>query len=50
METMSELYDIEEMPYGTFMILFNLIDRYHQEYPILTENLTAHNIKQIIFT
>ena len=38
-ENMPELYDIEEMPEGTFPLYFNLIDRYHQEDPFLTEEL-----------
>ena len=39
-ETMLELYDIEELPEGTFTISFKLKDRYQREYPILTEKLT----------
>ena len=27
-ENMSELYDIEELPEGKFLLLFNIIDRY----------------------
>ena len=48
-ETISELYNIEELPEGTFHLSFNLIDRYHREYPSLTENLTVQNIKRVIF-
>ena len=36
---MSEIYDIEELPEGTFPLYFNLIYRYQQEDPFLTENL-----------
>ena len=35
-ETMSEIYDIEELPEGTFPLSFNLIDRYQREEPFLT--------------
>ena len=38
-ETMSELYDIDEIPEGTFPLSFNIIDRYQQEYPVLLEKL-----------
>ena len=48
-ETISKLYNIEELPEGTFHLSFNLIDRYHREYPSLTENLTVQNIKRVIF-
>ena len=43
-ETMSELYNIKELPEGTFPISFNLIDRYHREYPFLTEKLKCTEI------
>ena len=36
METMSNLYDIKELPEGTFPLYLKLIYRYKQEYPILT--------------
>ena len=48
-ETMSELYDIKELPEGTFPLSFNLIDRYQREYPFLTENLNAQNLKRVPF-
>ena len=35
-ETMSELYDIEEPPEGTFPLSFKIIDRYQREDPIQT--------------
>ena len=38
-ETMSELYDIGEMPEGTFPLSFNTIDRYQLEDSFLTEKL-----------
>ena len=38
-KTMSELYDIEELYKVTFLLYFNLINRYQQEDPILTEKL-----------
>ena len=31
-ETISELYDIEELPEVKFPLSFNIIDRYHQVY------------------
>ena len=34
---MSEIYNIKEIPDGTFPIYFNLIYLYHQEDPILIE-------------
>ena len=37
MEKVSELFDIEEIPEGTFPIYFKLIDRYQWEDIILTE-------------
>ena len=48
-ETMSELYDINEIPYGTFPLSFKLIYRYNQEAPLLLEKWSAKNIKGIIF-
>ena len=36
---MSELYNIKELPEGTFTLSFNLLYCYHQEYPLLTEKL-----------
>ena len=36
-ETMSELYDIEELPEGTFPLSLKLRDSYQQEDPFLTE-------------
>ena len=39
MENMSELYDIEELPEGTFTPSFNFIDRCQREDPFLTEKL-----------
>ena len=38
-ETMPDLYDIEELPEGTFPLSFNLIDRCQREDPFLTEKL-----------
>ena len=38
MEKTSELYDIEELPEGTFPLSFKRIDRYQREDPFLTEN------------
>ena len=39
METISELYDIDKLPYVTFLLSFNLVDRYQREDPFLTEKL-----------
>ena len=39
METILELYNIKELPDGTFPLLFKLIDRYLREDPFLTEKL-----------
>ena len=36
---MSELYDIDELIDGSFYLSFNLIYRYHREYPFPTEKL-----------
>ena len=38
-ETMLEIYNIEELPEGTFNLSFKFIDVYRWEYPILTEKL-----------
>ena len=35
-ETMSEIYDIEELPEGSFPLSFNLIESYQWEEPFLT--------------
>ena len=48
-ETMSEVYEIEELPEGTFPLSFNLIDRYQLEDTFLTENLNAQNIQGVFF-
>ena len=45
-ENMSELYVINELPEGTFLLLFNIIDRYQQEYPVLLEKLNYAEYKQ----
>ena len=37
METMLELYDINEIIYCKFPLYFNLIDRYHQKEALPTE-------------
>ena len=34
-ETMSEIYDIEELPEGKCMITFKITDRYQRKYPRL---------------
>ena len=34
MEKMSELYDTEELPEGTFPLSLKPVDRYQREYPI----------------
>ena len=44
METMSELYNIDELPYGTFPLSFKIIDHYQREDPFLLENLVLQNI------
>ena len=41
-----ELFDIEEIPEGTFPQSFKLIERYHQEEPTLTEILTRAEYKK----
>ena len=38
-ETMLKLYNIEELPEGTFPLYFNLINSYQQEDPFLTEKI-----------
>ena len=48
-ETMSELYDIKELPDGTFTLSFNLIDRYQREDPFLTEK-NAQNLQRVLFS
>ena len=45
--TILELYDIHEMPYGTFTLSFKLIYHYHQEHPFLFEKLKPQNIKRV---
>ena len=38
-ETISELYDIKELPEGTFTLKFKLIDLYKRDDPFLIEKL-----------
>ena len=38
-KTISELYNIKELPEGMFPLSFNLIDRYQREDPFLIEKL-----------
>ena len=38
---MSELYDIDELPYGMFPLSFNIIDSYQREDPFLTKTLNS---------
>ena len=38
---MSEFYDIEELPGGTFPLSFKLIDHYQSEDTFLTEKLNC---------
>ena len=40
---MSELYDTDEMPEGTFPLSLKLIDRYQREDPCLQARLTCAN-------
>ena len=49
METISELYDIKELHEGMFPLYFNLIDRYHREYPFLTEELKCSEFTKGFF-
>ena len=49
METILELYDINELPDVTSPISSNIIYRYQKEYSFLTENLILQNIKRVIF-
>ena len=48
-ETMSYLYDIEDLIEGTFTISFKIIDRHQQEDPFLKEKLNAKNIPRVLF-
>ena len=48
-ETMSEIYDIEELPDGTFTLSFNLIDRNQREEPFLTEKLNCEKYEKCYF-
>ena len=41
METMSKLYDIDELPEGTFLLSFNIIDHYHLEESFLLKKLNS---------
>ena len=41
METMSELYDTEDLPERTFPLTFKLIDPYLREDPIRTDKLNS---------
>ena len=38
---MLELYDIDELPEGTFTLSFNTIDQYQREEPVLLEKLNS---------
>ena len=39
-ETILWIFNIEDIPEGKFSLYLKLIERYQQEYPILTEKLT----------
>ena len=47
METMSEIYDIKELPEGVFPLSFKIIDRYQREDPILTGKLTCSECEKV---
>ena len=49
METMSELYNIKEITYGTFPLSFNIIDFFHREDPLPMEILTEKKSKGLFF-
>ena len=38
---MSELYNIDEFPEGTFPVSLNIIDHYQREDPILSEDFNS---------
>ena len=46
---MSEIYDIKELPDGTFPLLLNLIDRYQRENYFLSEKLKRAKYKRVPF-
>ena len=46
---MSELYDIEELPEGTFPLYFNLLYRYQQEEPFFAEKLKCAEYTKVSF-
>ena len=39
MVTVSEMFDIEKLPEGTFTITINIIDQYQQKDPFLTTKI-----------
>ena len=49
METILELYNIDELLEGTLPIPFNLINRYQQEDPFPTENIKFTNYQKGYF-
>ena len=48
-EIVSELYDIKELPDGTFPLSFNIIDQYQREVPFLTEKLKCAEFTKLFF-
>ena len=44
---MLELYNIDELPGGKFTQYLQLIDRYQQEEPFLSEKIDAKNTKRL---
>ena len=46
---MLELYNIDEIPDGKFILPLKLIDRYQKEETFLSENLNVQNTKRAIF-
>ena len=48
MKNMSNEYEIEELPEGTFNIYFRLTSLYQYKYPIIKRKLKCKNTKQVI--
>ena len=49
METMSKLYGIDELPEGTFLLSFNIIDRYQREDSFILEKPNSEEYQKDSF-
>ena len=48
-ETLLEIYDVEELPDGTFTLKFITIDHYQMENPVIQAKLLCEKIEKNLF-